>query len=34
MKIRKNISAKFLAVMLIAALLLPLAWDTPVEAYL
>ena len=32
MKIRKNISTKLLAVMLIAALLLPLSWNTPVEA--
>ena len=31
MKIRKNISAKLLAVVLIAALLLPLSWNTPVE---
>lgn len=32
MKTRKKISAKLLAIMLIAALLLPLAWNVPVEA--
>ena len=32
MKTRKKISARLLAIMLIAALLLPLAWNVPVEA--
>ena len=32
MKTRKKISARLLAIMFIAALLLPLAWNTPVEA--
>ncbi len=32
MKTRKKFSAKLLAIMLIAALLLPLAWNVPVEA--
>ena len=32
MKTRKKVSAKLLAIMLIAALLLPLAWNVPVEA--
>ena len=30
MKTRKKISARLLAIMLIAALLLPLAWNVPV----
>ena len=32
MKTRKKISARLLAIMFIAALLLPLAWNIPVEA--
>ena len=32
MKTRKKISARLLAIMIIAALLLPLAWNVPVEA--
>ncbi len=32
MKTRKKISARLLVIMLIAALLLPLAWNVPVEA--
>ena len=32
MKTRKKVSARLLVIMLIAALLLPLTWNIPVEA--